>query len=87
MYLLDFQMLMSNLGLVLQSDMSEASVQLQSLRTNLTSLQNKMSSYMDNTANSMEELYQGVSRIMYAIKPWSYIYPTCRHMKMLISFI
>ena len=51
---------MSNLAVVLQSDMSRASVELHQLRTNLTELQLKFSNSMEQSANTVEHLYNGV---------------------------
>lgn len=51
---------MSNLAVVLQSDMSRASVELHHLRTNLTELQLKFSNSMEQSANTVEHLYNGV---------------------------
>ena len=51
---------MSKLAVVLQSDMSRASAELQQLRTNLTELQLKFSNSMEQSASTVEHLYKGV---------------------------
>lgn len=51
---------MSNLALVLQSDMSHASAELHQLRTNLTELKMKFSNSIEQSANTVEHLYNAV---------------------------